>query len=352
MLLGVLAVPLAATELDESFTFESRSLSLGNLIGEIEVEGHSGDAFEVDVRVRGRDATRDALRFETRRGTNGRLSIRFPVDEHRRFVYPELGRRGSVSLQRPEDDRDGLLAEILAAFSRDRIRVSASGPGVELWADVTVRVPTGASLEVDHGVGKVRLRRVEGSLDVEISSGSVEGEDVTGELAVDTGSGSVELARVRGRLAVDTGSGRVELADYDGPGLEIDTGSGSVEATSIHSRSLVIDTGSGGVRAERVRCDDALIDTGSGSVVLALDELGPGDIDVATGSGSITLLVPGSVSAEVRADTGSGGIDVDLPEVSTFSRGRNEVHFRVGEGRSRVRLDTGSGSIRIAQAAP
>lgn len=339
----------AAAEFDERFTFDSRSLFVENLVGEVRIEGHRGEAFEVEVRVRGRDASREALRIESREGASGRLSLLFPLDEHRRYVYPELGRRGSVSLHRHGEHGDGLLAELLAAFRQRRIRVAPSGPGMEMWADVTVRVPAGRSLDLDHGVGEVRVSGVAGSLDLAVSAGGISAEDVEGELSVDTGSGHVALERVRGRLSVDTGSGRVELADYDGPALEIDTGSGSVEATRVRSRRVVIDTGSGGVEARQVRCEDALIDTGSGSVVLALDEMGPGDFDIDTGSGSITLLVPGRASAEVLADTGSGGIDVELPEISTFTRGRNEVRFRVGDGRSRVRLDTGSGAIRIAQ---
>ena len=56
-LLGALGGP-AQAEQTQSFRLEGRSLFVGNLIGEITIEGHDGSGFEVEVAVRGKDSDR------------------------------------------------------------------------------------------------------------------------------------------------------------------------------------------------------------------------------------------------------------------------------------------------------
>ena len=337
----VSALPAAA----ESFTFSSDRLMIGNLIGQITVEGHSGRDFEVDVEVRGRDATPDAIRFEQREGTSAQLALVFP--DERRFVYPEW--RGRTSIDRRHWDRrqaSGFAELWKMIFGRD-ITVRGSGSGMELWADVTVRVPSGAELEVFHGVGDILAADVSGDLTLDSYSGKIEASDIRGSLEADTGSGSVDVERVDGDLTVDTGSGGVVLSSISGRYVKVDTGSGSVRASEVQTDDLAIDTGSGRVVAERVIADDADIDTGSGSVRLMLDEMGGGRFRIDTGSGSITLGVPASASARVDADTGSGGIHIDVPDVRLLNSGRDHATFVIGSGDADIELDTGSGGIRV-----
>jgi lia operon protein LiaG len=342
---GALAAGLHA-QATERFDFDGRSLALGNLIGAIDVERASGPRFEVEVAVRGRDARPDSIRFERHDGARASLDVVFPVQSERRYVYPELG-RGSANIRLHANGDRGWLRELIDAVASPEIRVSGSGAGTELWADVTVRVPTGGRLEVKHGVGKVFARDVDGELRVDVKSGGVDGEALRGAVTLSTGSGAVTLDDVDGELLVDTGSGAVKVTGVRGPRVGIDTGSGRVVLEDVETGALWVDTGSGSVSAERVRAESATVDTGSGSVVLALTEMGSGEFEIDTGSGSITLLMPSEASAEVQADTGSGGIQVDLPSVQTLYRERDEMRFRVGAGGAQVRLDTGSGAIKV-----
>jgi DUF4097 and DUF4098 domain-containing protein YvlB len=78
--------------------------------------------------------------------------------------------------------------------------------------------------------------------------------------------------------------------------------------------------------------------------------MGQGRYVIDTGSGGIRLRLPPEVSAAFQADTGSGSISVDLDGVELGRKQRREARFTVGDGDSRVRLSTGSGSIRISQA--
>jgi DUF4097 and DUF4098 domain-containing protein YvlB len=134
--------------------------------------------------------------------------------------------------------------------------------------------------------------------------------------------------------------------------LSVDTGSGGVDVDAANVQDLSIDTGSGSVEAYEIACDNASIDTGSGSVRLELVRMGRGRYDVDTGSGGIRVHLPRDISASFEADSGSGGISVDIEGVALSRRQERdgEAHFTVGDGGSRFRLSTGSGTIRIVQS--
>lgn len=331
---------------EESKTFTSDHLVINNLIGEIHVQGHGGSSFEVVVKVDGRDASRESIRL---RSDGDQLSVVFPISDERNYVYPRMG-RGSSSTFSP--DRGGSwLSEVLDGVLGRNIKVSGSGRGMEVWADIEVRIPRGASLRVNHGVGEVEVSDATGDLQLNTQSGRIAARNVDGNLMFDTGSGHVTVEQAKGTLGVDTGSGSVELTGCRCRKVDIDTGSGSVEAHDVETDELRIDTGSGRIRASGVAADQAELDTGSGSISLQLDRMGSGNFKLDTGSGSITLGLPANASADIRASTGSGGIDLDLDEgVKLRRKERDELSFSIGAGAARVTLDTGSGGIRIVRS--
>ena len=354
----VITSPAVAEDFDESFTFDATTLRLSNLIGAIDVEGHDGADFQVDVRVRGEDASRDEITFEVEEGSTTTLRIVFP--DERDFVYPELGSNSRTRFGLGEGGGWNI-------FGRDTIEVRGRGRGLEMWADVTIRVPRDAELVVRHGVGGIealdvnahldlgvrsghaRAQRVNGDVELDTGSGHVAVEAITGALRVDTGSGHVEAVDVNGpRMLIDTGSGNVRLVDAQGDHIEIDTGSGKVEVSRATFGEITIDTGSGSVDCEELAADDLSIDTGSGSVSVDLVRLGDGEFHVDTGSGGIRFSMPASASAHVWAETGSGGVDLDVAGARIVKEKRDEIEFEVGDGAARIELETGSGGIRIA----
>jgi len=349
LLAAALIVPgIAQAEFTHKESIDATELRLNNLIGEIQVEGHSGSSFEVEVRVQGRDASPERVQVRTDKGSRATLDVVFPLSEGRSYVYPKLGSGSKTSFT--FEKNDSWISSVLGGLNGRRITVRGSGSGMEVWADVTVRVPSGAKLYVRHGVGQVDALDVSGDLTLDTNSGGISARRIDGNLVADTGSGVVSIEEVRGKLIVDTGSGSVNALRCSGASVSIDTGSGSVEVEEIETRSLVIDTGSGTVKASAIRTDDANIDTGSGSVTLKLDEMGSGDFIIDTGSGRINLSLPPGASADVVAETGSGGIDIDLDEsVRMTRRDDDEVSFVIGDGGARIRLDTGSGGIRISR---
>lgn len=355
----------ALAEFDESHRFDARSLVVTNLIGKVEIGQATGDEFEVEVSVRGADGERRNIDIEQERGSRARLDIVFPVDDERRFTYPEFSRR-RAQLWFRQGRSSSLLGEILRSVSGRRIRIERSGSGMEVWADLVIRVPEGASLKLEHGAGDVEIEAVSANLEVDVKAGAMEAagldgrvelgvgsgrlavQDARGELDLDTGSGGISLENFEGgELVIDTGSGTVEVAGVDAESIGVDTGSGGVRMSGVEAERLVVDTGSGGVGVESAAIDEASIDTGSGSVRLALVRMGDGEFDIDTGSGGISLLVPEDVSARFDIDVGAGGIDVDVPIARTLHKSRGEMRFVSGDGRASVILDTGAGSVRV-----
>jgi hypothetical protein len=367
--LAVAAPRAFGQEFERQFSFATSELRIANLIGEIKVRGHSGDQFEVTVRVRGEDASGDLVRFEESSGREGELLIRFPTDEHRRYVYPEMGRNSRTRF-RPRKRDGSWLGRMLDLGSREiEVRGRAFRDAIEVWADLEVLVPEGKPVAIHLGVGAMNASDVKADLELDTHSGAIDVDQLRGDLLVDTGSGSVFVGRVTGNVDVDTGSGGVEVNDVEGAetvrvdtgsgsvtamgiqaqDLNIDTGSGSVELDEIRVDALAIDTGSGGIDATGIETNGAIIDTGSGGVRLELTRMGQGRYEVDTGSGGIRLTLPREISAEFDVDTGSGGINVDIDGVQLPRKPRGEARFTVGDGDSQVRLSTGSGSVRIKQ---
>jgi lia operon protein LiaG len=318
----------------ESYRLSGGDVAVYNLAGQVEVLAGSGSEVVVEVMRGGDDA--EQLRIETGR-LDGRQTLRvlYPGDE---IVYGEMG-RGSRTTVRVRDDGTW------GGSGGDRVEIRGSGRGTEAHADLRILVPAGTDLDMYLAVGRIDAAGVQGDLRLDTGSGRVTAADLRGELVVDTGSGSVEVRNVQGAVSVDTGSGSVEIEEASGPELLVDTGSGSVKGSDLRFASVTVDTGSGSVNLESLDAPEIRVDTGSGSVTLGL--LADAEyMEVDTGSGSITLRIPDSFGASVEFDTGSGGIDLDVP-VQASRIERNYVRGTIGDGNGQVRLDTGSGGIRI-----
>jgi lia operon protein LiaG len=87
------------------------------------------------------------------------------------------------------------------------------------------------------------------------------------------------------------------------------------------------------------------LETGSGGSEIEL--LGPvQDVSIEAGSGGVTLRLPASTGATVDIETGSGGIQSDF-EVKVQRMERRALHGTMGDGRGRIRIEAGSGTVRL-----
>lgn len=339
MTLAAVAVPQSLGAQAEQRSIRGGQVAIYNLAGQVRAMAGTGDAVTVEITRRGAD--RDKLRIETGAlRSRETLRIVYPSD---RIVYPELRHRTRISMRVREDGTfsdDGWTRD-----SRDEVEIRDSGSGLEAFADLVVRVPRGQKIDLYLGAGRVEVANVEGDILVDVAAAEVDIAGTRGNLTLDTGSGRVAVRDATGSLHIDTGSGGVTIDRVKGDVLNIDSGSGGIQASDVDMRDLAADVGSGGLRFYRTKATNITVDAGSGGVNLELLS-NVENLEVETGSGGATIRLPATLSAELEAETGSGGFSTDF-EITTRRVSRNHVVGRIGDGKGRIRLEAGSGSIRL-----
>lgn len=159
-------------------------------------------------------------------------------------------------------------------------------------------------------------------LNASTGSGSVNDDGVGANAKLSTGSGGIHATGLQGGFSLDTGSGSI-YAEGSGDGdVKAETGSGSIELHGLHG-ALKAETGSGSIKANGMPAGPWHVTTGSGSVELW------------TNDAALTL----------DASTGSGGVHCDR-EIAGSSN-KHHASGKINGGGPEVRVETGSGSIRI-----
>lgn len=158
-----------------------------------------------------------------------------------------------------------------------------------------------------------------------------------------TGSGDINISNLGAPLRADTGSGTIEANDLTGD-VALNTGSGDIRAWANHAQHVRAETGSGNIHLDGVT-GGLFAETGSGDIEVGGN---PGSgWKLETGSGSVTLNTGNSRYA-LDASTGSGGVHSDPPLTVHGSMNRHHVIGDVnGSGGPTVRVETGSGDVRI-----
>lgn len=338
--LAALLLPALAYGQAERFTLDGPEVALYNLVGTLKVEGGTGDKVLVEVTRVGRDAQRLTIQTGDVRGRPA-LRVRYPED---RIVYPRMGYESRSTFSVSDDGTFG--DDDNRGWGRGRrVEVRSSGDGLEAHADIRVVVPKGKAVFLRHGVGETTIDNVDGRLNVKVAASRVRASHVRGTMSLDTGSGGVEVTDMTGDLDIDAGSGGTVLDGVRGGKLTMDIGSGSLRGRAIDVSELVADVGSGGIRLSGVKTPRLHLETGSGGSDVEL--LGPvEDVQIEAGSGGVTLRLPASIGATLDIETGSGGIDTDF-EVKVQRMERRALRGTVGDGRGRVKIEAGSGTVRL-----
>jgi hypothetical protein len=342
-----LAPLAAATDVADGQATERRAVSgpavaIYNLAGQVRLEGGAGTDVVVEVRRGGADAAR--LRIETGQRRDWQtLRVIYPSD---RIVYPRLGSWGSRTTLRVDDQ--GYFDDSDDRRGRDRVEIRGSGSGMEAWADLRVIIPRGKRVALHLAAGDATVSNVDGDIEVDVSAATITTERTRGRLSLDTGSGSVRVTDAQGSVNLDTGSGSVTVSDIRGDELRMDTGSGSITARNVEVRTLTADVGSGGIRMTAIKASRVSLDTGSGGTDLEL-LTDVEDVNIDAGSGSVSVRLPASSGAEVEIETGSGGIDTDFP-IQVTRMERNYLRGTMGDGRGRIRIESGSGRVRLLRS--
>jgi DUF4097 and DUF4098 domain-containing protein YvlB len=198
-------------------------------------------------------------------------------------------------------------------------------------ADLDISVPVGTNVILEGFSTSFTIRAVKGEAQVETLSGTVEVTDAVGAVDVESVSGSVDISKVQGNVRAEAVSGRVTITGVDG----------EVEAESVSGRVSITEAKSRAVRTETV----------SGSITYVGTFESNGNYVFKSHSGRVTIAMPADAGATVSLQTFSGNIDSDFPvtlEAGTSKNGHeSKFQFTVGNGRSRVVLETFSGDVRL-----
>jgi beta-lactamase regulating signal transducer with metallopeptidase domain len=155
-------------------------------------------------------------------------------------------------------------------------------------------------------------------------SGNITDTGVGREAKLTAGSGDVVASGLTGRFAILTGSGNLRVDGVTEGDAKLQTGSGDIEVKNLGGL-LNAQTGSGDIKASGAPSSNWRLSAGSGNIVLAAGNAGF-NLDASTGSGSIDT----AQAAALQGDT-------------------NHHHLSgpVNGGGPTVRLETGSGDIRV-----
>jgi hypothetical protein len=207
--------------------------------------------------------------------------------------------------------------------SDEKVREIAAHPPIEQTGNI-VRI--GGHNENLHNIGiDYEIQAPENAfLDAGTGSGDITDESVGENAKIHTGSGNIHATGLHSGFKVDTGSGNIYV-DQAGQGdVNAETGSGNIELRNLHG-GLHAHTGSGNIKAAGAPSTDWRLETGSGN------------IDFSSGGAAFTL----------EAHTGSGSIHTDMEMLTQGSTDHHHVSGKINGGGPTVRMDTGSGDIRV-----
>jgi len=162
------------------------------------------------------------------------------------------------------------------------------------------------------------------ALNAATGSGNITDTGVGQDAKLSTGSGNITATGIDGGFKAQSGSGNIAI-DGTGQGdAKAQTGSGTIDLKGVHG-ALKAQTGSGTIKASGTPSSPWKLQTGSGS------------IELSTANAPMNL----------DATTGSGKISTDQPTAMQTAEDHHHFRAQLNGGGPEVRVETGSGSIRI-----
>jgi DUF4097 and DUF4098 domain-containing protein YvlB len=232
---------------------------------------------------------------------------------------------GNVHLTRGSGNQVHIFGRVKSNWggSEARVKEIAANPPIEQTGNI-IRV--GARHENLHNISIDY--EIEAPADVYLNASSGSGnvtDDGIGENAkLNTGSGNIHATGLRGGFTVGTGSGDIYAEQTSQGDVKAETGSGNIELKNLRG-GLHAQTGSGDIKVGGTPASLWHLQTGSGNV------------EFWSGNAPLTL----------DADTGSGNVHTDKEMLTQGSSNRHHVSGKLNGGGPTVKIETGSGDIRV-----
>jgi hypothetical protein len=214
-------------------------------------------------------------------------------------------------------------------------------------ADLRVRVPFGASLDVDCVSAKIEVEEVEGDLNLRAVSGKVEAIGVAGRVRAETVSGSVDVEGRPISVEAKTVSGKVDIQAASNKPLRVRIDDDKAVRTQMEW--IKASTVSGSIDIVSIEVGQVECEAVSGSIDFTGAIAPYGVVDMETHSGSIDLEIPADTAAAFDLNTFSGNIKSDFGgtvKKPHIGPGRS-LEFVSDSGSARIRAQAFSGSISV-----
>jgi hypothetical protein len=232
---------------------------------------------------------------------------------------------GNIHLTRGAGNQVHIFGKVKTGWggSEERAKEIAANPPIEQTGNI-VRI--GGHHENLHNISiDYEIQAPENALlEAGTGSGNITVEGVGETAKISTGSGNIHATGLHDGFSVSTGSGNI-YAEQTGAGdVKAETGSGNIEVRNLHG-GLRAGTGSGNINVGGAPTSDWKLETGSGNVD----------------------LWPGSTGIMLNAESGSGSIHSEHEIVTQGESSRHHLSGKLNGGGPTVRIETGSGEIRI-----
>lgn len=230
------------------------------------------------------------------------------------------------------------------ANADEKIQAILDNPPVELIGDVlTVGRIEDRSLRKAVNISFKIVVPADTSVLADAGSGSVSISDIAAATKAETGSGSIKLKNIGGDVAARAGSGRI-TADGVAGAFNGRAGSGSITLSQTAPGDVSVSVGSGRIKLDGVV---GALDAHAGSGSISVQGQQAGDWKLSAGSGSIKVELPDDASFVLDAESNSGGVRIDDRFSVDGKVSKKRVKGVVNGGGPELRIDSGSGGIRI-----
>lgn len=260
---------------------------------------------------------------------------------------------GSVEIERTNGDELLVVFRIVARAATDEsaeallgnMTVSARAEGLPAEALPSERSPSGASagelirIEARRNLPSVRFSPTSLRADVTIRLPH------EAEIDIFTEDGNIELEGISGKVEAETGDGRIRLRDFTGR-ARLTSGDGSITGTNLKGE-IEAHSDDGSIQLEGAFGRLYAV-TSDGSLRVTCNEYLPltGGWTLRSSDGSIGLSLAAGFSADLEASTNDGRI---VNELSGFEGNERDQRLlgRVGDGGELILLKTLDGRITL-----
>lgn len=227
------------------------------------------------------------------------------------------------------------VEELVLERDGDRVLVKVKVPRNtrgKIASDLTIRVPSGSSIEVSTVSADINSEDVTGAQELHSVSGDIDTEVAGNDVSAASVSGDVEV----------TGAGK----DAE---TEAETVSGDITLFRVAGEVGAVAV-SGDITIEEGSFERATINTVNGEIIFQAGLRDGGKMTVETVNGDVDVLFSNKVSATFNIETFNGEIDncfgPKAARTSKYTPGW-ELNFSVGDGDGRVDMSTLNGDVDV-----